>query len=87
MRNLRRMPVNLGETREYSTAPEFANVEGVYRQFGLRQSILYRLLAEGKIRAVSIRQPGRSRGKRLFDCNSIRAFLNQNVDVDPELDQ
>jgi hypothetical protein len=66
-------------------SPEFADTEGVNRLFGLKQSLLYELLANHRIRAVSIRKPGRSRGKRLFDCNSIRAFLNDNVDVYPEV--
>ncbi len=64
--------------------PEFLDVDQVRIYFGLKQSLLYRLLAEGKIRAVSIRQRGKTRGRRLFDVASIRAFLNANVDVDPE---
>jgi hypothetical protein len=48
--------------------------------FGLKQSHTYRLLAEGQIRAVSIRQRGKTRGRRLFDVESIRQFLNANVD-------
>jgi hypothetical protein len=64
--------------------PEFLDAEGVEKHFGLRRSLLFRLLAENKIRGVSIRQTGRLRGKRLFDCSSIRSFLLSNVDRDPE---
>jgi hypothetical protein len=64
--------------------PEFLDAEGVHRHFGIRKSLLWRLMAERRIRAVSIRQKGRLRGKRLFDCGSIRAFLDANVDVEPE---
>ena len=60
--------------------PEFLDIDGVREFFGLKQSFTYRLLAENKIRAVSIRQRGKARGRRLFDCASIRAFLNSNVD-------
>ena len=37
----------------------------------------YALAAEGKIHSVSLRNRGRTRGKRLFSCDSIRAYLNQ----------
>jgi hypothetical protein len=66
------------------TAPEFLDADGVETNFGLKKSILYRLLSENRIRAVSIRKRGTTRGKRLFDCGSIRRFLNANVDRDGE---
>jgi Helix-turn-helix domain len=65
-------------------APEFLDVDQVRIYFGIKQSLLYRLLAENKIRAVSIRQRGKTRGRRLFDVASIRAFLNSQVDKDGE---
>jgi hypothetical protein len=67
-----------------SGAPEFVDSSGAYRFFGIRKALLWRLLAEKKIRGVSIRQIGSTRGKRLFDCASIRAFLNSSADVEPE---
>lgn len=89
------MSIHLSEPQEFTTslvqaarvasAPEFLDSEGVEACFGLKKSILFRLLAERKVRAVSIRKPGTARGKRLFDCASIRAFLNANVDVEPEV--
>jgi hypothetical protein len=60
--------------------PEFLDVDQVRAYFGLKQSFLYRLLAENKIRAVCIRQRGKVRGRRLFDVESIRSFLNAQVD-------
>jgi len=35
---------------------------------------------KGEPVAVSIRQRGKTRGRRLFDVASIRAFLNASVD-------
>jgi hypothetical protein len=64
--------------------PSFVDSAGAYQHFGLRKSLLWRLLAERKIRAVSIRQRGRTRGKRLFDAASIRAFLEANIDIEPK---
>jgi len=63
--------------------PEFLDAVGVEKHFGIRKSLLFRLLAENRIRGVSIRQRGRLRGKRLFDCASIRKFLLANVDREP----
>jgi hypothetical protein len=67
-----------------ASVPEFLDAEGVEKQFGIRRSLLFRLLAENQIRGISIRQRGRLRGKRLFDCRSIRRFLEENVDRGPE---
>jgi hypothetical protein len=75
--------------------PEFLDASGVEEYFGIRRSLLFRLLAENKIRGVSIRQRGRLRGKRLFCVSSIRDLLNANVDrgpdsrpaIDPELQE
>ncbi len=39
---------------------------------------LYQWAAEGKIRSVSIREPGRVRGCRLFHLQSILDFIEQN---------
>jgi hypothetical protein len=88
------MPVELGEVNNQLTdspvepgrflAPEFLDVDQVRIYFGIKQSLLYRLLAENKIRAVSIRQRGKTRGRRLFDVASIRSFLNSQVDKDGE---
>lgn len=88
------MPVELGEVNNQLTdspvepgrflAPQFLDVDQVRIYFGIKQSLLYRLLAENKIRAVSIRQRGKTRGRRLFDVASIRSFLNSQVDKDGE---
>jgi|SRR5258708_2931741 hypothetical protein len=68
-----------------SACPEFLDADGIEKHFGIRRSLLFRLLAENQIRGVSIRQRGRLRGKRLFDCASIRDFLRSNIDRGPEL--
>jgi hypothetical protein len=83
------MSPSFSGTREFTEAPvepgrfsspEFLDIDGVRGYFGLKQSLTYRLLAEDKIRAVSIRQRGKTRGRRLFDVQSIRRFLNSQVD-------
>jgi hypothetical protein len=56
--------------------PEFGDHKGALILFGFPRSSLYRLVAEGKIKSVSLRRPGAVRGKRLFDCASIREYLH-----------
>jgi len=63
-----------------SALPEFADAKGARQSFGLTRSHLYALNISGKIRSVCIRRSGALRGRRLFDCESIRAFLNSCED-------
>jgi hypothetical protein len=59
-----------------STLPEFARHQTATALFGLGRSSLYALAGEGRIKSVNLRKPGNIRGARLFDCASIRAYLN-----------
>jgi hypothetical protein len=65
---------------EISSVPEFVDHKSLRALFGLSRAHAYLLAGEGKIRSVCIRRPGAVRGKRLFDCASIRAFLAKCVD-------
>ena len=42
---------------------------------GFSRSKLYELEKDGKIRSVSIREPGQKKGTRLFELESILAFI------------
>lgn len=59
--------------------PEFADHKTAKALFGLSRAYLYELVKQGKIRSVSLRKKGAIRGRRLFDCNSIRALLANNA--------
>ena len=61
-------------------SPEFCDSKQVKLLFGLSRTHAYLLAQEGKIRSVSLRRRGATRGRRLFDCASIRAFLNKNAE-------
>ena len=56
--------------------PEFLDAPGLYARFAIKRSLAYTLLAEGAIRGVSLRRRGMTKGKRLFDVASVRAYLN-----------
>ena len=55
--------------------PEFVDSPGAKALFGLGRSYLYRLHADGLIRGVSLRKRGQTKGKRLWNVDSIRRYL------------
>ena len=59
---------------------EFVDCRGLEAGWGIRRSLAYQLLADGKIRGVSLRRRGRARGKRLFDVDSVRQFLRSQME-------
>ena len=60
--------------------PEFVDCKGLEAGWGIKRSLAYQLLADGKIRGVSLRRRGQSRGKRLFSVDSIRQFLRSQME-------
>ncbi len=48
---------------------------GIEIYTGLTRSYLYQLAGQGVIRTVSIREPGKERGCRLFHLESILSFI------------
>jgi hypothetical protein len=61
--------------------PEFVDCKGLEAGWGIKRSLAYQLLADGAIRGVSLRRRGQLRGKRLFDVDSVRQFLREQMDV------
>jgi hypothetical protein len=61
--------------------PEFLDARGVEGRFSSRRSLLYELHNGGQIKSVSLRRRGRSRGKGLFDVDSVRQFLRKQMEV------
>ena len=60
---------------------EFVDFVGLEKKFGIRRSTAYNLLKDGVIRGVSLRRRGRTRGKRLFDVQSVREYLKACADA------
>jgi hypothetical protein len=60
--------------------PEFVDVPGLQTLFGIKRSLAYALLADGKIQGVSLRRRNQIRGKRLFKVDSVRAFLRSQME-------
>jgi hypothetical protein len=62
--------------------PEFAGHAKIRELFGLSRSHAYRLFQEGRIRSVSLRERGKTRGRRLFDVQSVRAYLLAHMETE-----
>ena len=58
---------------------EFVDADGLKALFGIRRSLAYTLLGEGRIKGISLRRAGNARGKRLFVVQSVRDFLNSQI--------
>jgi len=50
---------------------------GVEHYSGFSRAKLYELATKGRIKTVSIREPGQSRGTRLFNLSSILQFIDR----------
>lgn len=57
--------------------PEWASAKTINQMFGLSRSTLYRLEADGKIRTSSLRERGKLKGKKLFNCDSVAAYIEK----------
>ncbi len=62
-----------------TTTPEFARADKVKDLTGLTRTTLYRLLKAGKIKGAMLPVTGNRSGVRVFDLNSIRAYINQHL--------
>src|SRR4029453_935621 len=59
--------------------PEFVDWQRLEEGWGIKLSLSYQLLNDGKIQGVSLRRRGAIRGKRLFSVDSVRAFLREQM--------
>jgi len=65
-----------------SQLPEFGRWQDVQRLFGIKRGTLYNLIAEGKVKSVSMRRKGNVHGVRLFYLQSIRDYLHTLLAAD-----
>jgi hypothetical protein len=74
-------PLSEAAVRASQVDPEFVDCKGLEAGWGIKRSLAYQLLGDGKIKGVSLRRRGMTRGKRLFSVNSIRAFLREQMEA------
>ncbi len=59
------------------------DAKGVKRQYSIHRTTLGRLAAAGEVRTVSLREPGGSRGKRLYEVAGIERLLERRASNQP----
>jgi hypothetical protein len=72
-------PLSEAAARASHIDPEFVDCKGLEAGWGIKRSLAYQLLNDGKIKSVSLRRRGAIRGKRLFSVDSVRAFLRSQA--------
>lgn len=65
--------------RALEQSAAWADAKAVYRIFGISRTPLYRLMAAGLIKSVSLQLEGCERGKRLFHLESINQLLESRA--------
>jgi len=76
--NLTTQPLTLGAVQV--AGPEFVGYAEARMMFGLSRTHLYLLGKEGRVRTVSLRGRGATRGRRLYAVDSIRALLTSAME-------
>lgn len=79
--NVARQP----EAASVTALPEFVDARGLKALFGISRTHGYFLADARLVRTVSLRRPGTTRGRRLWDCESVRAFLRANIEDKAEV--
>ena len=74
-------PLSEAAARASRPDPEFVDCKGLEAGWGIKRSLAYALLADGKIEGVSLRRRNQIRGKRLFKVDSVRAFLREQMEA------
>lgn len=59
--------------------PEWIRIKQASAWCGMCRSVLYNLMADGKIRSVSMRERGATKGTRLISFPSLKAFLESKA--------
>lgn len=75
------VPLTEAAARASNVDPEFVDCKGLEAGWGIKRSLAYQLLNDGKIQGVSLRRRNQVRGKRLFSVDSIRQFLREQMET------
>lgn len=64
--------------------PEWIDAREAKRLFCVGKTTLYSLAAAGKLRTSSLRERGKTRGKRLFSYDGLKALIESQVETPPD---
>lgn len=65
------------EARSDQPRPEWLRIPSAVKIFGISRTKLYELIADRRIKSVSLRERGQVRGVRLLSYDSLAAYLEQ----------
>ena len=68
--------IHLQSSGAQAVLPEFGRWRDVQRLFGIKRGTLYNLVAEGRVKSISMRRKGNAHGCRLFYLPGISHYLN-----------
>jgi hypothetical protein len=68
-------PVQAAPVPAAASDIEFVDSEGLEQRFSIGRSLAYELAGQGLIAGVSLRRRGQTRGKRLWNVDSVRRYL------------
>jgi hypothetical protein len=71
------VPALQAVTPTKSPQPEWARVPEVVRLFGIKRTVLFRLISERQIKSVNLCRRGCVKGVRIINCDSVRALLEK----------
>jgi excisionase family DNA binding protein len=67
------------KTAQSHLKPEWLRIPQVSLVFGIGRSKIYELIAEGKIKSVSLRKRGQTSGTRLISYDSLSDYIESQV--------
>ncbi len=76
------LTTSLPTIAEGNLYPEFAGHAKIRELFDLSRTHLYRLATEGRIKSVSLRERGKTRGRRLYDVQSVKSYLTASMETE-----
>ena len=60
--------------------PEFGRVGDIQRMFGVKKGILYRWINEKRVKSICLRERGNLKGIRLISVDSVRSYIQSQMD-------
>ena len=71
------MDVEAIEKQADEARPEWLRIPNAVRIFGISRTKLYELIGDRKIKSVSLRERGQTKGTRLLSYDSLMEYLDR----------
>jgi hypothetical protein len=71
--------VNANQITDTPVKPEWLRLPLATSIFGIGRSKLYEMIADGKIKSVSLRERGQTKGTRLISYDSLAEYIENQA--------